>query len=92
MDSTETTRRSSLKLGYMDELSPKWYRKPVDKAEELGGGGASSSLSLFNSFFFYKMTKPMREEAAGCRITIHDTGREKASSLTDHYRRRQPLL
>nr|VDC98828.1 unnamed protein product [Brassica oleracea] len=29
MDSTETTQRSSLKLGYMDELSPEWCRKPV---------------------------------------------------------------
>ena len=28
-DSTETTQRSSLKLGYMDELSPEWCRKPV---------------------------------------------------------------
>ncbi|CAN6897760.1 unnamed protein product [Brassica oleracea] len=49
-------------------------------------------LSFFNVFFFYKTTNPMREEAAGCQITIHDTGREKASSLTDHDLRRQSLL
>ncbi|WZZ77457.1 hypothetical protein YC2023_098029 [Brassica napus] len=49
-------------------------------------------LSFFNVFFFYKTTNPMREEAAGCQITIHDTGREKGSSLTDHDLRRQPLL
>ncbi|CAF1710388.1 BnaC03g61790D [Brassica napus] len=29
MDLTETTRKSSLKLGYMDELSPEWCTKPV---------------------------------------------------------------
>ncbi|KAL0749921.1 hypothetical protein Bca101_031924 [Brassica carinata] len=46
---------------------------------------------MFNSFFFCKTTNPMREGAAGCWITIHDIGGEKAYTLTDHDRRRQPL-
>ena len=28
-DSAEMTQKSSMKFGYMDELSPEWCRKPV---------------------------------------------------------------
>ena len=48
-------------------------------------------LSLFNSFFFSKTTNPIREGAPGCWITIHDTGGEKAATLTDEDRRGQAL-
>ncbi|WZY85316.1 hypothetical protein YC2023_031700 [Brassica napus] len=64
---------------------------PVDKAEELDGGGDNKIVVWLEDVGALMTTNPMREGATGYRTAIYEPGGGKASSLTNHYRKQRRL-